>query len=352
MSKTRFCSVLLWAGILCLGIPIAASAAGGIAVLDYPAAFVLHPLMSNFCFEKNCFEKAPVQGGSRAYDAWLAQANAAIAKNRETHKQSLAQARREVERLNREILRVQSGHRETIQSLSRKFDALRTSKKAEDKALLKKVGYGRPIQDYEEKITGQLSSLKDRLKAAQEALAAEEAQVVAPRYTTPAETRQMFARIEKEILQYAQDVMRKKGCTMLLNKAGMGWPAPPTLLSSMDPEVLAHQSDVAMEMYKGFLHGNPAPEQQDAPNEDYRKKIFNRQIQAKVAQIRKSLQARSGLRLAEPDLMPRVLIGGEPITVDTVNSILYWYKVSDDHRSMIVQALREMGSPCNIRGGA
>jgi hypothetical protein len=65
-------------------------------------------------------------------------------------------------------------------------------------------------------------------------------------------------------------------------------------------------------------------------------------LRNRVGSLRRSVQARSGLRLVEPDVVPRVLVGGVPITLETVNYVLFQYKVSEANRGLIAQALREM----------
>lgn len=316
--------------------------AQNIAVVDYPVTFILHPLMSNYRFERGAFEKAPLMIGEKEYDAWLIKVDEEIKTLRSRHEKELNAAKSAVERQMAEINRLAERNQSTINSLSVKFDQLRSSDKAEDKALLARVDYGAQIREYEEKYIRENAAAKLALEQAEAEYGKVEEMITSPRYTTREETRKQFAQIEQDILNAANYVMRSKNCSIVMNSAGMGWPAAKKPASSLDPAWLATSSDRELELYKRLLSDNAQPPAQDAPNPEYREQLARNFMRNRVGSIRRTTQARSGLRLIEPDVTPRVLIGGVPITIETVNYLLFQYKVSDQNRGLIAQVLREM----------
>ncbi|GEM_PF-3223119 len=316
--------------------------AQNVATLDYPVTFILHPLMSNYRFERGAFEKAPLLISEKEYEAWLIKAGAEIKALQTSHEKDLASARSKVERLRSALNRLAERNHSTISSLATRFDQLRTSDKAEDKARLARVDYGAQIREYEEKF--QRESLEAQ-KALDQALIEYEhieELIESPRYTTKEETRQQFALIQQDIMNAATYVMRTKNCSMVMNSAGMGWPAPNKPVHSLDPALLARSSDQEMELYKRLLVESPEPPPQDAPNPEYREQLRDNFLRNRVGSLRRTVHARSGLRLVEPDIVPRVIVGGTSITIETVNYLLYQYKVSEANRGLIAQVLREM----------
>ncbi len=328
--------------LLFLCAAVSPSLAQTVAVIDYPAAVILHPLFSTFNFEKSAFEKCPPYTSGKAYDDWLLKTKREMDSLASKYRGELAAAGEKVNRLERELERIRDRFQQTTNSLSIKFDELRTSDKAEDKALLTKVKYGEQLLEYERKFKTEQQAGQQALEAARIELANLEHQIESPRFTTPAETRQHFARIESEITTMAKTIMKSKGCTILLNRSGMGAPASHKPLENLDPALLAKHSDLELELFKRLLNEDPTPPHQDHANLEYRRKVESSFYGTKIASIRRSLQARAGLSLLEPELMPRVLSGGEYITVDTVNGLLFHYKAPDVYRSLIVQVLRDM----------
>jgi Skp family chaperone for outer membrane proteins len=326
--------------ILCL---IASGAvAQNIATIDYPVTFILHPLMSNYRFERGAFEKAPLLIGEKEYEAWLIKVGSEIKAMKTRHEKDLASARSKVERLQSALNRLAERNHSTINSLAVRFDQLRRSDKPEDKARLSRVDYGAQIREYEEKF--QRESLEARQALDQAVLEYEKVEelIESPRYTTSEETQKQFALIQQEIVNAANYVMRSKNCSTVLNSAGMGWPAPNKPVHSLDPALLARSSDQEIELYKRLLVQSPEPPPQDAPNPEYREQLRNTFLRNRVGSIRRTVHARSALRLVEPDVVPRVLIGGISITIETVNYLLFQYKVSEANRGLIAQVLREM----------
>lgn len=321
---------------------VSPSVAQNVAVLDYPAAVILHPLFSTFNFEKSAFEKCPPYASGKVYEDWLIKTKSEMDSLAAKYRGELAAAREKVSRLERDLERILDRFQQTTNSLSVKFDELRTSDKAEDKALLTKVKYGEQLLEYEQKFKAEHRAGQQALEAARLDLENLENQIESPRFTTPAETRQYFARIESEITTMAQTIMKAKGCTMLLNRSGMGAPASHKPLENLDPELLAKHSDLEIELFKRLLNEEPTPPRQDYANPEYRRKVESSFYGTKIASIKRSLQARAGLSLLEPEFMPRVLSGGVYITVDTINGLLFHYKTPDLYRSLIVQVLREM----------
>lgn len=316
--------------------------AQNIALIDYPTTFILHPLMTSYRFERAAFEKAPLFATEKEFETWLVKAGDEIKALQKKHEKNLASAKSKVERMRSALLQLSDRNQSTISSLAKTFDQLRTSDKAEDKARLDRVDYGAQIKDYEEKFQREMVEAERAITEAQSEYALIEQEIESPRYTTAEETRQQFARIQQEILTAANYVMRGKNCTILLNSAGMGWPAPNKPLHSIDSSLLARSSDQEMELYKRLLAAGPEPEAQDAPNPEYREKLRENFLRNRVGSLRRGAQARSGLRLVEPDVVPRVLVGGVSVTIDTVNYLLFQYKASDAVRGLVAQVLREM----------
>ena len=319
-----------------------AALAQNIAMIDYPVAFILHPMMSNYRFERGAFEKAPLLTGEKDYEAWLIKAGAEINALRARHEKDLASARSKVERQRSALNTLFERNHSTISSLAIRFDQLRSSDKAEDKARLARVDYGAQIRDYEEKFQRESVVAEQALNQATLEYEKIEELIESPRFTTRDETQQQFARIQQDILNAATYVMRSKNCSIVMNSAGMGWPTPNKPVHSIDSSQLARNSDQEMELYKRLLVASPEPPAQDAPNPEYREQLRNSFLRNRVGSLRRSVQARSGLRLVEPDVVPRVLVGGVPITLETVNYVLFQYKVSEANRGLIAQALREM----------
>jgi len=326
--------------ILCLIANVVA--AQNIATLDYPVTFILHPLMSNYRFERGAFEKAPLLIGEKEYEAWLIRVGAEVRALQAHHEKDLVAARSKVARQQAALTRLAERNHSTISSLAVRFDKLRTSDKPEDKARLARVDYGAQIREYEEKFQRENVEARKALEQAileQERL---EELIESPRFTTSEETQRQFAQIQQDIVNAATYVMRTKNCNTVMNSAGMGWPAPNKPVHSLDPALLARSSDQEMELYKRLLVESAEPPAQDAPNPEYREQLRNNFLRNRVGSIRRTVHARSGLRLVEPDVVPRVLIGGTPITIDTVNYLLFQYKVSEANRGLIAQVLREM----------
>jgi hypothetical protein len=319
-----------------------AAVAQNIATIDYPVTFILHPLMSNYRFELGVFEKAPLLIGEKEYDVWLIKVGAEIKALQTHHAKELASAKSKVARQQAALNRLADRNHSTISSLALSFDKLRTSDKPEDKARLARVDYGAQIREYEEKF--QRESIEARKALEQAIMECEKIEelIESPRFTTKEETQKQFAQIQQDILNAATYVMRSKNCSTVMNSAGMGWPAPNKPVHSIDPALLGRSSDQEMELYKRLLAASPEPPPQDAPNPEYREQLRNTFLQNRVGSIRRTVHARSGLRLVEPDVVPRVLIGGVPITIETVNYILYQYKISEANRGLIAQVLREM----------
>lgn len=326
--------------ILCLLTNVAV--AQNIATLDYPVTFILHPLMSNYRFERAAFEKAPLLIGEKDYEAWLIKAGAEIKAMRSKYEKDLASAKSSVARYRSALNRLIERNQSTISSLAIRFDQLRASKKPEDKARLARVDYGAQIREYEERFQREKVEAEQALEQALAQQRHIEELIDSPRYTTSEETQQQFNQIKQEILNAAGYVMRQKNCTVVLNSAGMGWPAPNKPVHSLDPGLLARSSDQEIELYKRLLAGNPEPPPQDAPNPAYLEQLRNNYMRNRVGSIRRTLHARSGLRLAEPDVVPRVVLGGVSITIETVNYLLFQYKVSEANRGLVAQVLREM----------
>ncbi len=335
----------LWASVAVLLLTVTISGfAQGVAVIDYPTVVMLHPLMSTYHFSRGAFEKVQVGIDEQKYQEWLARAGAEIANLQTKYKSELSTRKAAVQRLESESVRMREKFNETLNSLSVNFDRLRTSDKAEDKALLARSDYQQKVAAFEEKFMRESQGLATQLEKARQELKDLEALIEAPRWTTPAETKQMFSRIETDIAAAAQQVMRGKNCSVLLNSGGMGWPTPQGSLEKVDPAELARWSDADLELYKSFLTSDLKPPAQDAPNPQYRSLLEQAFMRNKGSMVRRALQARSGLRLIpEPDLVPRVLMGGTNVTIDVVNYILYQYKLTDAQRGLVAQVLREMG---------
>lgn len=326
--------------MLCLISNIAM--AQNIAMIDYPVTFILHPMMSNYRFERGAFEKAPLLIGEKEYEAWLIKVGAEVKVMRDRHAKDLASAKSMIERQQTALNKLVERNHSTISSLAIRFDQLRSSDKAEDKARLARVDYGAQIRDYEEKFQRESVAAEQALNQALLEYEKIEELIESPRFTTKEETQQQFASIQQDILNAATYVMRSKNCSVVMNSAGMGWPAPGKPVHSIDPAMLARSSDQEMELYKRLLVESPEPPAQDAPNPEYREQLRNTFLRNRVGSIRRTVQARSGLRLVEPDVVPRVLIGGVPVTIETVNYLLFQYKVSEANRGLIAQVLREM----------
>ncbi|EKD82154.1 MAG: hypothetical protein ACD_39C01459G0002 [uncultured bacterium] len=326
--------------ILCMFANMAM--AQNMAMIDYPVTFILHPLMSNYRFERGAFEKAPLLIGEKEYESWLIRVSAEVKVLQDRHEKDLASARSKIERQQAALNKLVERNHSTISSLAIRFDQLRSSDKAEDKARLERVDYGAQIRDYEEKFQRESVEAEQALKQAMLEYEKVEELIESPRYTTTEETQQQFALIQQEIVNAATYVMRSKNCSVVMNSAGMGWPAPNKPVHSIDPALLARSSDQEMELYKRLLVESPELPAQDAPNPEYREQLRNTFLRNRVGSLRRTIQARSGLRLIEPDVVPRVLVGGVPVTIETVNYLLFQYKVSEANRGLIAQVLREM----------
>lgn len=314
-----------------------------IAVIDYPTAFILHPLMTNYSFSHNAFEKAPLLSGEKEYDQWLVKVSGEISQLQTKYEPDIQAAQSNVDRIRQVLNRTADRNHTTISSLAKSFDRLRSSDKPEDKARLSKVDYGAQIKEAEERASKELAAARTKLKEAETALKALKQAVESPRYTTDEETTIMFARIEKEIIDAAKGAMQAKNCSVLLNRSGMGQPASNKPIHSLDPGYLAQTSDQELELYKRLLTQSPEPPPQDAPNQEYLDQLRQNFLRNRVGSIRRTVHARSGLRLVEPDIFPRVLLGGVSVTIDAVNYLLFHYGVEETTRELIAQVLREMG---------
>lgn len=326
--------------ILCMIANVAM--AQNVAMIDYPVTFILHPLMTNYRFERGAFEKAPLLVGEKDYEAWLIKVNAEVKAMQTRHEKDLASAKSKIERTQAALNKLIERNHSTISSLAVKFDQLRTSDKPEDKARLARVDYGAQISDYEAKFQHESVAAEQDIRQAILECEKIEELIESPRFTTKEETQQQFALIQQDILNAATYVMRTKNCTVVMNSAGMGWPAPNKPVHAIDSALLARNSDQEMELYKRLLVENPEPPAQDAPNPEYREQLRNNFLRNRVGSLRRTVQARSGLRLVEPDVVPRVLVGGVSITIEAVNYLLFQYKIGEANRGLIAQVLREM----------
>ncbi|MFZ2957308.1 MAG: hypothetical protein WA705_10500 [Candidatus Ozemobacteraceae bacterium] len=319
--------------------------AQSVAVINYPVTVFLHPLMTCYRFEKGCFEKAPLFAAQKAYDEWLARTGNEIAALQKTYQGDLGTRQSKITSQENELLKAQDRLRETINALAVKFDTLRTSKNKEDMALLERRNYGAEMNAYEEKFKVESATIQASLEGARLELKDLQARIEAPRYTTPAETRQWFSRIENDILAAAQSVMKTKGCGVLLNSEGMGWPAAHASIAEFDAKALTTTSEREAELYKRFLADPVVLPAQEGANPEYVQKRNASAMAGMTAPLRRALEGRAGLRVVDSEMAPRILVGGISLTAEVVNSLLFQYKVPDAQRGLIIQTLREMNIP-------